>query len=170
MMRWAILVPCAVLMPFAVGPLQEAAQRRAEAGRAAPAPAAIQAAVPAGGAVSLHADANGHFHTDAILDGRMLRMVVDTGATLCALSQEDAERIGIRVGPGSFSHEVRTANGPVKVASVRIGLIRIGPVAVRDVEAVIVPRGLLATNLLGMSFLKRVRDVSVSGGRLTLRG
>jgi aspartyl protease family protein len=169
MTKWAILAVCAVLAPLAVSRLQDMAPK-AEAYKAGPEPKAAQAAALGPAAVSLHADAGGHFHTDVVVDGRALRMVVDTGATLCAFSQEDAERIGIRVGANSFTREVMTANGPVRVASVRIGLIRIGPVAVRDVEAVVVPRGLLATNLLGMSFLKRVRDFSVAGGRLTLRG
>ena len=56
------------------------------------------------------------------------------------------------------------------MAPVRIPVVRIGTISVRDVEAVVVPRGRLATSLLGMSFLRRLGDVSMTRGRLTLRG
>lgn len=121
-------------------------------------------------AIALNADRNGHFLADAVVDGRSLRMMVDTGATACSFTEEAAARLGIVVGPRDFTQPMMTANGLIRVAPVRIGLIRIGPVTVRDVEAVIVPGARLGTNLLGMSFLKRVRDFSIAGGTMTLRG
>lgn len=142
--------------------------------KVAPTPASAATAAPANAAlpasIALHADANGHFHTQAVVDGRSLTMVVDTGASLCAFSQEDAERLGLRLRPGDFSRNVSTANGTVRVAPVRIGVIQIGSITVRNVEAVVIQRGLLGTNLLGMSFLKRLRAFDMAGGRLILRG
>lgn len=133
-----------------------------------------RAARPAGptetGTVTLHAADHGHFTAAAVIEGRSLRMVVDTGASLCALSEEEAERLGIRLRPGDFTREVSTANGLVRVAPIRLRSVQIGPIVVRDVEAVVVPRGRLGTGLLGMSFLKRLRDFSIAGGQLTLRG
>lgn len=141
------------------------------AGQAKTTPAIAAPAKPAvPAAIALHADPMGHFHAQAVVDGRSLNMVIDTGASLCVFSEEDAERMGIRVRPGDFTRSVSTANGIVRVAPVQIGLIQIGPIAVRNVEAVVIQRGLLGENLLGMSFLKRLRDVSMAGGRLTLRG
>lgn len=136
------------------------------------APAAAAAPTPAGGpgALALQADRSGHFQTYAVVDGRSIRMVVDTGATFCAFSEEDAVRAGIKVGPADFTRPVATANGTIRVAPVRVGAIQIGAITVRDVEAVVIPRGRLSTNLLGMSFLKRVRDFSISGSTMTLRG
>lgn len=133
-----------------------------------PIPAAVVSTGPS--AIALNADRHGHSHTDAVVAGRSLRMMVDTGATTCAFSEEDAARIGINVGPRDFTRTTSTANDLVRVAPVRIGSIQIGPVTVRDVEAVVVPRGLLTTNLLGMSFLKRVREFQIAGGTMTLRG
>ncbi|KQT78234.1 TIGR02281 family clan AA aspartic protease [Methylobacterium sp. Leaf466] len=118
----------------------------------------------------LEANAQGHFFTQVQIDGNRLSMMVDTGATLCAFSQEDAERAGIRVYERDFTARTQTANGTVAVAPVRIPAIRIGAITVRDVEAVIVPRGKLSTSLLGMSFLRRLPDVGMARGRLTLRG
>ncbi|WP_246694805.1 TIGR02281 family clan AA aspartic protease [Methylobacterium sp. WL6] len=137
---------------------------------AAPPVPTVQLVASAPTAIALGADRNGHFLADALVDGRSLRMMVDTGATTCSFAEEDAARLGIVVGPRDFTRPVMTANGTIRVAPVRISTIRIGPVTVRDVEAVIVPSGRLGTNLLGMSFLKRVRDFSIAGGTMTLRG
>jgi len=134
---------------------------------------AVAAAPPADGmvaGVALQAGRNGHFFVNALMDGRALPMMVDTGASSCAFSEEDADRIGIRVAPGDFSRVWNTANGTVRVAPIRIGLMQIGSITVRDVEAVVIPRGRLGTSLLGMSFLRRLRDFSVSGATMTLRG
>ncbi len=135
-----------------------------------PATAVASSSTGAPTALALQADRSGQFQTYAVVDGRSLRMMVDTGATLCAFSEEDAVRIGIRVGPADFTRPVATANGTIRVAPVRIGAIQIGSILVRDVEAIVIPRGRLSTNLLGMSFLKRVRDFSIAGGTMTLRG
>jgi aspartyl protease family protein len=146
--------------------------------RVRPAPVALVAApqaevrfdgvAPAG--VALQAGRNGHFFVTALLDGRALPMMVDTGASSCAFSEEDAARIGIRLTPADFTRVWNTANGTVRVAPIRIAVLQVGSITVRDVEAVVIPRGRLSTNLLGMSFLKRLRDFSVAGGTMTLRG
>ncbi|WP_267425410.1 TIGR02281 family clan AA aspartic protease [Methylobacterium sp. GC_Met_2] len=129
---------------------------------------ALEAVVTSG--VALQAGRNGHFFVHALLDGRTLPMMVDTGASACAFSEEDAARIGIRVGPADFTRVWNTANGRVRVAPIRIAVVQIGSITVRDVEAVVIPRGLLATSLLGMSFLGRLREFSVAGSTMTLRG
>ncbi|MBP1179088.1 TIGR02281 family clan AA aspartic protease [Methylobacterium sp. PvR107] len=120
--------------------------------------------------VALQAGRNGHFFVNALMDGRALSMMVDTGASSCAFSEEDAERIGIRVRAGDFSRVWNTANGTVRVAPIRIAVLQVGSITVRDVDAVVIPRGRLSLSLLGMSFLKRLREFSVSGGTMTLRG
>ncbi|GLS48348.1 peptidase [Methylobacterium gnaphalii] len=133
-------------------------------------PTAMSVSVPSSGAIALHADRSGHFLTTALVNGRTLSMLVDTGATNCAFREEEAESLGIRLSPNDFTQMVGTANGTVRVAPIRIRLLQIGPVAVRDVEAVVVPRGRLNANLLGMSFLSRLREFNVAGTRITLRG
>ena len=142
-------------------PVQPAASRSAAA--------AAQPSSASPTAIALHADRNGHFLADAVVDGRSLPMLVDTGATACTFTEEAAARLGITLSPRDFTRTMMTANGLVRAAPVRVGVIRVGPVTVRDVEAV-VSQGRLGTNLLGMSFLKRVRDFSIAGGTMTLRG
>lgn len=135
---------------------------------ASPPEPVLESGVTAG--VALQAGRNGHFFVNAVLDGRTLPMMVDTGASACAFSEEDAARIGIHLRPAEFTRVWSTANGPVRVAPIRIAVVQIGSITMRDVEAVVIPRGLLSTSLLGMSFLKRLRDFSVAGGTMTLRG
>ncbi len=129
------------------------------------------AAQPAGsgGAVELRAERSGHFHTSADINGRGVDVMVDTGATLVALSYEDAERAGIFLKPQDFSHVVSTANGRAKVAPVTLSRVSIGDITVRDVRAVVSEPGRLNTSLLGMSFLGRLSRLEMRSGTLYLQ-
>lgn len=136
-------------------------------------PAAADAATrdaTGGDTVVLQQDLRGHYTAHPEVDGRTLRMMVDTGASLCVFSEEDAAILGIRVAPSAFTGKASTANGTVAVAPIRLREVRIGGIRVRDVDAVVVPRGQLGTALLGMSFLRRLKGFGVEAGRLTLRG
>ena len=121
------------------------------------------------GVVTVAADLQGHFVVHPTMDGHRLRMMVDTGANVVALTYEDAQMGGVRVAAKDFTQRIATANGSVEVAPVRIGEIRVGAVSVRNVEAVVVPQGRLGTSLLGMSFLKRIGGFEIARGQLTLR-
>jgi aspartyl protease family protein len=94
--------------------------------------------------------------------------MVDTGATLVALNASTARRVGVSVGPADFNHQVNTANGPVKVALVRLSSLQIGKIALDDVDAVIIDDRSLGTNLIGMSFLKRLDKYTVENGALMM--
>lgn len=118
--------------------------------------------------VVLAAGEGGHFFVDAIVKGRTVRFLVDTGATVVVLSEETARRLGIAPKPTDFTATSRTANGTVSVAPVTLSDVRIGTISVRDVEAVVVPDGALETDLLGMSFLKRLRGFQSSGRQMVL--
>ena len=82
--------------------------------------------------------------------------MVDTGASLVALTYEDASRAGIYVRDRDFTQLVRTANGIARVAPVTLDRVSIGDITVRNVPASVSERGMLGTTLLGMSFLKRL--------------
>ncbi|MBX9682758.1 MAG: TIGR02281 family clan AA aspartic protease [Hyphomicrobium sp.] len=121
------------------------------------------------GDVSLRATSNGHFQSDAEVNGRSIDVLVDTGATLVALTYEDAERAGIYLRPADFTHSVSTANGIAKVAPVTISSISIGSITVRNVQAAVCERGKLQQTLLGMSFLSRLSRVDMRAGILVLQ-
>ncbi len=122
-----------------------------------------------GGALTVPADASGHFFVEPTLAGQRIRMLVDTGASVVTLSHEDAEQLSLRVSSQDFTSMVSTANGVVEAAPVRIAEIQIGDISVRDVDALVLPPGRLKTSLLGMTFLRRLSTFEISGGRLVLR-
>jgi aspartyl protease family protein len=113
-------------------------------------------------------DARGHFQVDARVDGGRLSFMVDTGASVIALTASDAARLGIRPSPSEFVAEVRTANGTVRAAPTRLDAVEVGDLLVRDVAAVVLPDEALSDNLLGLSFLSRLRRFEYSDGKLVL--
>ena len=121
-----------------------------------------------GRTVSLDKDRNGHFQTEARVDGSYLNFMVDTGATVIALKERDAARIGIHPAPVDYTANVSTANGPAKAARAHLASIEIGDVRVRDVDALIMPDGMLDQNLLGMAFLSKLKRFEYTNGKLMM--
>jgi aspartyl protease family protein len=121
-----------------------------------------------GGAVSFRAAAGGHFLVEAEVNGVALRLLVDTGASDVVLSPADAQHLGFDLAALDYSRRYRTANGIVFGAPVRLGRVRVGPIALDDVRAS-VNGAEMARSLLGMSFLGRLSGYEVSDDTLTLR-
>ncbi len=118
--------------------------------------------------VKLRADRNGHFVFKAAVNERLATFVADTGATLVVLTYEDAEHLGLSPQSLDFSAPVQTANGVTHVAPVMLDRVRVEDITVRDVPAAVAERGALATNLLGMSFLGRLKNFQIQNGELVL--
>ena len=121
-----------------------------------------------GGEVRLKADQRGHFVFGAAVNDRPASFMADTGATLVVLTYEDAARLGLSPQRLDFSGLVETANGVSRVAPVTLDRVRIDDITVRDVPALVAEKGALATNLLGMSFLSRLKSFQMQGGDLIL--
>ena len=121
-----------------------------------------------GGSNELRMSSDGHFHADAEINGRSVQVLVDTGATMVALTYEDAERAGIYVKDSDFTQRVSTANGVGRVAPVMVDRISIGDVTVRNVRGAVVERGMLASTLLGMTFLGRLSRAEMRSGILVI--
>ena len=118
--------------------------------------------------MALSADPRGHFLANAVVNGRSIDVIVDTGATTVALSEATARRIGVFVPRSAFTRPISTANGVVNVASVTLDEVRLGSVSVRGVEAVVIPGDALSVSLLGMSFLNRLSRFEFAGDQLVL--
>ncbi|MEZ5848539.1 MAG: TIGR02281 family clan AA aspartic protease [Geminicoccaceae bacterium] len=112
---------------------------------------------------------DGHFHARVDVDGTVLNMLVDTGASAVVLSAEDARRIGIDPGRLDFGVPVSTANGRAFAAALRLRRMELGPIALDNVRAMVMPEGALDGSLLGMSFLSRLRSHAFEGDRMILR-
>ena len=93
--------------------------------------------------------------------------MVDTGASTIALRESDAARLGIHPAERDYRHSVSTANGVVRAASTELNRVDVGGVTVRNVTALILPDEALSQNLLGMTFLSKLRWEQ-KNGRLTL--
>ncbi|ETR78242.1 peptidase [Afipia sp. P52-10] len=113
-------------------------------------------------------DARGHFQTDGRVDGRRIGFMVDTGASVIALNESSAAQLGIRPSREDYSATVTTANGTVKAARTRLASVDVGGLEVRDVEAMVLPDTALSENLLGLSYLSRLRRFEYAGGKLVL--
>jgi len=129
----------------------------------APATSSAMAAAPAPASPSnarsvvLARGNGGHFWADARVDGRRLGFVVDTGASHIALRESDAARLGLRPTPRDYTVKVHTANGVGRAAVVQLRMVEVGDIVVRDLPALVHPDEALSVNLLGMSFLAKVR-------------
>lgn len=108
----------------------------------------------------------GTFEVDAAVNGESLPMIVDTGASAVSLRPEDAERAGIRLDDLRYSIVVHTANGSTAVAPVVLRTLQIGRIVEHDVPAVVAKPGALTANLLGQTFLGRLRDYQVESDRV----
>ena len=94
--------------------------------------------------------------------------MIDTGASVVALRGSDAAKIGVRPSPSDFNATVTTANGTIKGARAHLDSVEIGDLTVRDVEAMVLPDEALSENLLGLSFLSRLKRFESAGGRMVL--
>lgn len=127
-----------------------------------PAPASAMAAPAApqpsnARTMVIRAGQGGHFQVDARIDGRRLGFVIDTGASQITMRERDAARLGFHPTARDYSIRINTANGTGRAARVQLGMVEVGDIIVRDIPALIVPDEALSMNLLGMSFLSRVR-------------
>ena len=122
----------------------------------APAPAPVSSSASARNVVLTKAP-NGHFQVEARVDGRRIEFLVDTGASHIALRAREAARLGIYPRPSDYTVRVSTANGITKAALVQLRSVEVGDILIRDVSAIVHPDEGLSVNLLGMTFLSRVR-------------
>jgi aspartyl protease family protein len=142
----------------------------------APASASAVATVPADvppqsgtRSLSIPRDARGHFATEGRIDGQRLAFMIDTGASVVALNESSAARFGLRPTPGQYTATVTTANGTVKAARMRLAMVEVGDLIVRDVDAMVLPDRALSENLLGLSFLSKLKRFEYANGQLVLQ-
>lgn len=117
--------------------------------------------------VTLRSDSRGHFQVDARVDGRRVDFMVDTGASVIALRESTAAKLGFHPSPRDYTLKAHTANGIAKAAPVTLSRVDVDGITVRDVQAFVMADEALGVNLLGMSFLSRVKWTH-DKGRLVL--
>lgn len=118
--------------------------------------------------VEIARDGQGQFHLNADVGGESVRFLVDTGADVVALTEDDADRLGLRPDPSEYRPMLQTASGTGMAAPVEIDRLTIGGRDLTGVQAVVVPD--LAVSLLGQSALRRLGSVTLKGDRLIIAG
>ncbi|QWG11584.1 TIGR02281 family clan AA aspartic protease [Bradyrhizobium sediminis] len=126
--------------------------------------------VSTGRAVQIARGQGGEFALRAKINGVSAPMVIDTGATSVVLTWETAKAAGLPLELLIYNVDVETAGGHTKAARLTLDRLAIGKLVERSVPALVVPRGQMKTNLLGMSFLDRLESWEVRADRLMLHG
>jgi aspartyl protease family protein len=144
------------------------------ADRLTPVPASASASVatihtPASGrSISIQTDPRGHFLAEGRIDGQRINFMVDTGASMVALNETSAARFGLRPSRADYTATVTTANGTVKGARARLAMVELGELIVRDVDALVLPDEALSENLLGLTFLSKLKRFAYANGQMVL--
>jgi aspartyl protease family protein len=133
-----------------------------------PANAPMQPSAAGGRSVVIPPSGGGHFRVTGYANGRRIDFMVDTGASVIALRPEDAGMLGIHPIGADYVAAVKTANGVIRVAPVELDTVEIEDLEVRNVAAVVLPPGVASENLLGLSFLRRLRRFEYADGKLVL--
>jgi aspartyl protease family protein len=111
--------------------------------------------------------ADGHFWAQVTLDGVPRRMLVDSGATVTALSTRTAQAAALDVRNSAFPMILETANGQISAQTASVRELRLGDIAARDLAVVVSP-AFGDTDVLGMNFLSKLKSWRVEGRTLIL--
>lgn len=126
-----------------------------------------QAVFEDAGRIEIPRGRDGHYHLTLKVNGTPVRFIVDTGASNVVLSKRDATRIGLAPDTLPYIGRAITANGEVRTAPVMLDEVSLGAIRDRRVAAT-VNEAPLEQSLLGMSYLQRFSEITISGNRLIL--
>ncbi len=122
-----------------------------------------------GGEIIVNRRINGEFIVTAKVNNVAAPFLFDTGASTVVVRAEDAKRMGLNINGLDYAVDVTTANGSSMAAPVILSDFSVGPIALHNVRALVARPGALSENLLGMSFLERLKGYSVERGKLVLK-
>ena len=119
-------------------------------------------------ALLLQRDSSGQFHLEASVNGAPVEFLVDTGADVVALTEQEALNLGLNVSEGDFQPVMKTASGVGYGAQIKLDELEVAGERLREVDAVVV-KG-LAVNLLGQSALRKLGSVQLKGDSMIIHG
>lgn len=120
-----------------------------------------------GDEVRVRMSRDGHFWVNATINGVSRRMLIDSGATVTAISDETATRASVDRDLNLAPIVLRTAGGVVPARPVSIAELRVGNIVASNLKAVTSP-GLGNLDVLGMNFLSELQSWRVEGRTLVL--
>jgi aspartyl protease family protein len=110
---------------------------------------------------------DGHFWVRVKIGATEQRMLVDSGATITALSDANAAAAGLVVKDPAFPMVLQTANGSIKAQTATVREMRIGNIVARNLPVVVSP-AFGDMSVIGMNFLSRLKSWRVEGKTLIL--
>jgi len=110
---------------------------------------------------------DGHFWAIASINGVRTRMLIDSGATVTAISEQTARQAGVDTGTGLTPVMIHTANGVAQAQTGTVDELRVGNIVARNLRIVTAP-GLGSLDVLGMNFLSKLDSWRVEGRTLIL--
>ncbi len=110
---------------------------------------------------------DGHFWARVTLNGSTRRMLIDSGATITALTPQTARSAGVEVDTNGFPVMLNTANGSITAQRATVERVAIGGLETRDLSVVVSP-AFGSTDVIGMNFLSRLGSWRVEGRVLVL--
>ena len=120
-----------------------------------------------GNEVRVRMSQDGHFWVNATINGVRRRMLIDSGATMTALSDKTAAAASVDRSPNIAPIVLRTANGLAPAQPATVEELRIGNIVARDLKVVTSP-ALGDMDVLGMNFLSQLQSWRVEGRTLVL--
>ncbi|HEX4739161.1 MAG TPA: TIGR02281 family clan AA aspartic protease [Allosphingosinicella sp.] len=117
--------------------------------------------------VRIPMSSSGHFVATVSLNGYRRRMMIDTGATVTAVSTDTAEAAGLEPDPVPVPVILQTANGAVQAQTATVPELRLGSIVARDIKVVVSP-SFGDLDVLGMNFLSKLASWRVENNTLIL--
>ncbi len=117
--------------------------------------------------VVLDRESDGHFYADVVVDGQTYRMMVDTGASVVALTEQDATSMGITWYEEDIAPVAQGASGPVEGVNTTIRHMAVGYHEADNVRAIVITNG-GSMSLLGQSFLSTLENVQITDDRMVM--
>jgi len=121
----------------------------------------------AGRELRVRMSSDGHFWVLASINGINRRMLIDSGATVTAISAQTAREAKVDTGTGLAPVVLRTANGAAPAQTGKVKEIRVGNIVARNLRIVTSP-GMGSLNVIGMNFLSKLESWRVEGRTLIL--
>lgn len=120
-----------------------------------------------GATVRIPMSDDGHYWVDAMVNGQSVRFLIDSGASITAISQQTASALALLPDPSGSMVAVQTANGPVSAERSILPDMEIGAIRARDLPIIVSP-SFGTVNVLGMNFLNKLKSWRVESGEMVL--
>lgn len=117
--------------------------------------------------VHIAMSADGHFWARVAINGVQRRMLIDSGATITAISQDTAAEAHVSGGASLMPVILQTANGSIRAETGSIDRLTVGNIEARKLKTIISP-ALGPVDILGMNFLSQLASWRVEGRTLIL--